>query len=381
MFTDRARNEPAGLLAGLFTFRLVGNRPQSRTLELPIDGPPGSGLLIVEFDDQGLLFDDRPLALLERRLEALRDRHPVIVVFAHGWKHNAAPADPFLAQVRALLSQAASASARPVLGLYLAWRGLSLAGDWLWENASFWGRQSAAERVAVGTPREILGRLRRFRNGPSGEPPRASLLIVGHSFGALIVFTAIAQSLIDAAASTGPVVPSFGDLVLLINPAFSAIAYLPVQAIIDRRCFTHQQLPVFVAVTALNDDATGILYPIGNFWRPLFEATRGVHERQALTRTVGHLAWLRTHMLSLAGQVPAADPSQGLLDVSQAGARAVIGGVLVTATGQKQDSPFWVASATRQIIDGHDGIFLPPFERFVAALLAAHAATPKPAPG
>ena len=372
--TDRLRD------AGPFAFRIVGNRPQSRSFELAIGGPAGSGLLIVEFDDQGLLFDERPLGLLEERLEALADRNPVIIVFAHGWKHNAASDDGFLDQVRGLLSQAARGSSRPVLGLYLAWRGLSLAGDWVWENASFWGRQSAAGRVAVGTPREILGRLCRFRNGPAGAPPRASLLIVGHSFGALIVFTAIAQSLIDAAASTGPVVPAFGDLVLLINAAFPAIAYLPVQAIVERRSFDHPQLPVLVAVTALNDDATGILYPIGNFWRPLFEATRGARERQALTRTVGHLAWLRTHTLTLADGAPWSDPAHGLLGASNPGAREVIGGVLVTATGQKRCNPFWIASASRQIVDGHDGIFLPPFERFVAALLSAHAATPKPAP-
>ena len=371
------------VLLNFFTFRIIANRPHRRDISVPLEGPAGSAFMTLEFDDQGLMFDERGIGTLETHLAALNGRDPVIVVFVHGWKHDASPGDIFLDRVRALVAEAAKPSGRPILAIYLAWRGLSRAGNWLWENSSFWDRQAAAGRVAAGTPREILGRLRTFRNGPGdGGQAQATLLIVGHSFGGLIVYAAIAQSLIDAAASTGPVVPSYGDLVLLLNPAFSAISYLPMQSIIGRREFSHDQLPVFVSVTAANDRATGILYPLGNVLRPLTEAWRTAHEREALTRTMGHLAWLRTHTLAAATQsASTGNPTTSLQTLGQPGAAETIGGVLVTATNQKSRSPFWVASATPDVIDGHDGIFLPRFENFVRALLQAHAETPKPVSG
>ena len=44
-------------------------------------------------------------------------------------------------------------------------------------------------------------------------------MIVGHSFGGMIVFSALAQSLIEAAsAPVGRLTPGFADLVLLVNP-------------------------------------------------------------------------------------------------------------------------------------------------------------------
>ena len=367
------------ILRDFFTFRIVRNRPHRRDIVLPLPGPAGSAFVVLEFDDQGLLFDERGIDVLDAHLDALAERNPVIIVFVHGWKHDAAAGDAFLDRTHALIAEAARPADRPILTVYLAWRGLTRAGNWVWENSSFWGRQSAAGRIAAGTPREILGRLKMFR-APPGQEPRATLLIVGHSFGALIVYTAIAQSLIDAAIGSGPVVPSFGDLVLLINPAFSAISYLPMFSIIARHVYP-DQLPVFVSVTAANDEATGLLYPLGNLLRPVTEAWRNRRERQALTRTMGHLPWLLTHTLSVAPRRDASDAATSLRALCRRGAIRTIGDVLVTGTGEAPGSPFWVASATPEIIDGHDGIFLPAFEGFVRALLQAHVATPKSVPG
>ncbi len=368
------------ILRDFLTFRIVRNRPHRRDIVLPMPGPAGSAFVVLEFDDQGLLFDERGIDVLEAHLDALAGRNPVIIVFVHGWKHDAADGDAFLDRTHALIADAARPADRPILAVYLAWRGLTRAGNWVWENSSFWGRQSAAGRIAAGTPREILGRLKMFR-APPGQHPRATLLIVGHSFGALIVYTAIAQSLIDAALAGDPVVPSFGDLVLLINPAFSAISYLPMFSIIERGVFIDDQLPVFVSVPAANDEATGLLYPLGNLLRPVTEARRTRRERQALTRTMGHLPWLRTHTLSVAPRRGASDPATSLRALCRRGAIETIGDVLVTRAGRIPGGPFWVASATPDIIDGHDGIFLPAFEGFVRALLQAHAATPKSVPG
>jgi len=62
------------------------------------------------------------------------------------------------------------------------------------------------------------------------------LIIVGHSFGGMVVYSALAQSLIEAASSIAPHVGTrFADLVLLVNPAFEAVRYLPIFDLLKER--------------------------------------------------------------------------------------------------------------------------------------------------
>jgi hypothetical protein len=354
-----------------------------------LDGPD-CRLAIVEFDDQGLCYADGAMAAVERELARLADRNPIIIAFVHGWKHNARPADSNLIAVRQLLKEVRAdpmSDGRPVLGVYIAWRGLSRYGNYAWEQSSFWDRMQAAQRVAGGLPRELLGRLKAFRNGPDrAGPPRATFVVIGHSFGGLVVYTALAQSLIEAASSADKVIPSFGDLVLLVNPAFRAVSWLPVYDIVQRSDYAPEQPPVFVSVTATNDTATGTFFPLGTFPSLLEEAWRTPKEREALFHTMGHIPWMRTHELSLAAQGPApaaaapasyAEAPPYLAQLS--GRRAAgappqpvrFGEVLVTRVPGHRTSPFWVASATPQVIDGHNGIFLKSFFDFVYALLAS----------
>jgi hypothetical protein len=51
------------------------------------------------------------------------------------------------------------------------------------------------------------------------------LVIVGHSFGGMIVYSALAQSLIEAASTNKPHISTrFADLVLLVNPGLGSRA-------------------------------------------------------------------------------------------------------------------------------------------------------------
>ena len=375
---------------GLFRLpRLQPNKPSYEDGSAVIE-EQGYRLLVVEFDDQGICFDrNKAIERLSALLEELRAANPIIVTFVHGWKHNAQNGDSNLGKFRELLMHTAAAGVaqRPVVGVYLAWRGLSRCGNLLWTETSFWGRHKAAQRIAQGTPREVLGRLKAFRNGTPGQKPQATLVVVGHSFGGLIVYTAIAQSLIEAAASEGRIAPSFGDLVLLVNPAFSAVSYMPLWSIVASKQFDEHQLPVCVSVTALNDWATRIAYPLGTFLRQFNELWSDPKERQALFHTMGHLPWLRTHELKLrgdgGGKAAAAVTAQydagnrraaaheALLQLAK-GKSQTFGDVSVDIVRNVRPSPFWVASATKEIIDGHNGIFTDTFIAFVRALIEAH---------
>jgi pimeloyl-ACP methyl ester carboxylesterase len=334
---------------------------------------------------------DRNAAIrrLNALLEELRAANPIIVVFVHGWKHNAQSDDSNLSKFRELLVHTASADGvkRPVVGVYLSWRGLSRCGNLLWTQTSFWGRHKAAQRIAQGTPREVLGRLKAFRNGTPGQKPQATLVVVGHSFGGLIVYAAIAQSLIEAAASEGRIAPSFGDLVLLVNPAVAAVSYMPLWSIVTSKQFDEHQLPVCVSVTASNDWATGFAYPLGTFLRLFNERWWGWRERQALIHTMGHLPWMRTHELTLhrdADSNAAAAVQSGydtgnrraaareaMLQLAK-GKSQTFGCVSVNVVRNVHPTPFWVASASKEIIDGHNGIFTDAFVAFVRGLIEAH---------
>jgi hypothetical protein len=137
-------------------------------------------------------------------------RYPVI-------RTSCPPISSFEQTARA---EAEVGSERPVIGIFVGWRGLSIYGAWL-TNLTFWNRKTAALRVALGSVRDLFGRLRQFRQRRDKD---STLVVVGHSFGGLIVYSALVQSLVELAlfSEIDHIEPSFANLVLLVNPAFEA---------------------------------------------------------------------------------------------------------------------------------------------------------------
>jgi hypothetical protein len=104
---------------------------------------------------------------------------------------------------------------------------------------------------------------------------------------------------VELALLSGPdnVVPSFANLVLLINPAFEAARYLPVFSLIRGKHFAKQP-PIMISITATNDQATGVAFPIGAWLGSIFEHGRDKKQKQAVVHTMGHIDWLRTHSVT-----------------------------------------------------------------------------------
>jgi hypothetical protein len=270
-------------------------------------------LAIVEFDDQGRSYDRGQMDAVAKRLDALaaenssQGQDVILVAFVHGWKHDARPDDDNLTSFRALLNRtvdherwatAAGAKPRPVLGVFVGWRGPSDfgLGDVV-ADATFWGRQAAGQRVAVGSVRELFGRLRHYRNRRRKDGGNPLLVIVGHSFGGMIVYSALAQSLIQAAsAPVGRVTPEFADLVLLVNPAIEGARYIPIYDLVTSGAFaarTTKQLPVFICAQANNDQPVGLVFPLGNAGHAMDEATIGDLEKECVTHALGFVPSFR----------------------------------------------------------------------------------------
>jgi len=329
-------------------------------------------LAIVEFDDEGRCYDRGQMDAVAERLEALAPYDPptagqdvILVVFVHGWQHDARSDDDNLTHFRALLRQTAEyekaatapgAKPRPVMGVFVGWRGLSDygLGDAV-ADATFWGRQAAGQRVAVGSVRELFGRLRHYRNRQQKRGGNPLLVIVGHSFGGMIVFSALAQSLIQAAsAPVGWMTPEFADLVLLVNPAIEAARYIPIYDLVTSAAFkarTTKQLPVFICAQAENDMPVGIVFPLGNAPHAITEATIGELEQWCVRHALGFVPDFRTH--KLAG--PTADKP-----------------FVLDPPDTLQANPFWVVGAAKEVIDGHGGIWQAPFLQFIASLVFKH---------
>src|SRR5574337_986652 len=143
------------------------------------------------------------------------------------------------------------------------------------------------------------------------------LVVVGHSFGGAVMQTAVAQILENRfVQTTGPAgrksdIDGFGNLVVLINPAFEANLLTPMSDMAaERRTYFPSQLPVMLVLTSEADVATRYAFPFGRWFSTMFEKTHDRRRRNAETgqtetisehdanvRAVGHFTPYRTHRL------------------------------------------------------------------------------------
>ncbi|MFT3717464.1 hypothetical protein [Pseudorhodoferax sp.] len=289
-----------------------------------------------------------------------------------------------------------------------------------WELLSVWDRKNTAQNVAVGSVRELFGTVRAYQElrndeegaacgsaAEAGAPAaggagRASArpaaakpgpatgkgkdnaapnslgvsesvlgtvyqclavrhLIVGHSFGALIVHNAVAQQLVENVASgrfvdpdeegcrPGPsarqggraLVRGYADLIVLLNPAVEGARYEPLHEAVMRRgqirnprtgAFCRNQKPVMVVLTSEHDLATRQAFYAVRALNTVFENNRpyspqlsaemrdyvAQEESRSSLRTMGHDPRYTTHVVvgwdkflqqQAAGHAPGAQPA------------------------------------------------------------------------
>lgn len=381
----------------------------------------GYTLNFVEFDDQGLLWDRKQLTKVVNTLRSKEylDSGAIILVFVHGWKHNAAFDDPNVLEFRRMLRRvhkleylAGKREGRPprkVAGVFVAWRGLSVPGEWL-SNVSFWDRKNVANTVGHGAVTELLLQLENVQivhlQADHGQrrPGQTRLVLIGHSFGGQIVYSALSQILLDRLIELDGEPPeTFGDLVILVNPAFEAARYAPLRDASLQRTYPAGQLPLVTIFTATNDDATGIAFPLGRWFSTIFEKHRDSFEKSANRKAIGHFAPFISHALTWEEEqkkepeltakqekkLPAqeqvkeqvkADTASTQTDLavipklrnqwqdtsSREGWSLEFDGVKLSHLGKMDPkNPFYVVSVEKEIIDGHSGIWKPEFANFL----------------
>lgn len=272
----------------------------------------------VEFDDFGNLFNR---AQLDQTVEAagrVAATGGIVVVFTHGWKHNAKQNDSNLIrfhaamqQVRTVYRQISPWGKREILGIYVGWRGASLNLPIL-NNLTFWERKTTAQAVGDGAVFELFRKLANHRV----VHPTSRLVLIGHSFGAAITYSSVSHSILsqiiddphpgDSTSTDGPTVNEGKrwDMVVLINPAFEAMQLRPHLSLARSRRYKDNQLPHLIMITSTADWATGKTFPAGRFPRSLLNKY-SVDAPAAMYRSaVGHYIPFVTHQLAVQETCP-----------------------------------------------------------------------------
>lgn len=309
------------------------------------DGKYPYDLFFVEFDDQGLIHPAQESGsgdaflqiqtLLDTLHNKFKKKYMEIVVYVHGWKHNARPQDGDVIKFRKLLLSISRIETisdnkdharryHRIIGIFVGWRGLSATKE-PFKELSFWTRKNAANRVADGSVRRLFNSLRTYqkernkkwdaKNHSSlteqgmchsvlrNKRPPVRMLIIGHSFGGLIVFNSLEPYLlesVEAPDSPDATIRRYGDMVVILNPAFAARRFVPLFRAAATRKYNCYQAPIFVAITSHADSATRVWFPFGRFFGTFFEHFSSSAERFQSRHTIGFVHDFITDRLTCA---------------------------------------------------------------------------------
>ena len=357
---------------------------------------PAMEVAYVEFTDQGWLHSRKQMEQAVARVRPLADdpRPVQLVVFVHGWKHNAGFNDDNVSNFRRGILDNFAARVGPgvrTVGLYVGWRGDSININGL-NNITFYDRKATAEHVARGSIRELFAHIRVLAEKSPRPDPSLRVVLIGHSFGGLIVFNAVADTLLDelVRAQGGGAPRSLFDLAVVLNPAFEASRFEPLFQVAKGSPPISASRPLFVSITASNDSATRTAFPFGRAVNSFFDHEAWTDqdqcpggfapsgecptfdralrlEKRANTQTMGHVPRYFTHDLTMAGD--------GRVDCRNMAAPPLAPGaapaLLPQALKQGNRFPLWTLRASREVVDNHSGIYNPELWRFLANLAYA----------
>jgi hypothetical protein len=237
-------------------------------------------LAFIEFGDQGSNLDNSQIkAALETIHQAER---PVLFVYIHGWQNSANSGDVcrfehFLDTVSSFPK--ATGGRVNVIGVYIAWRGRDLIFPGL-NLLTFYSRKAVAAQIASQVScLATLDELALAARDPSKKVH--SCILLGHSFGGLLLGNTITHSILDA-SNVGSRNPSPWDMAVTFNSADSSISTRQLMKELDylyrydptRHAYVSrssdeegtavpENRPFLVFLQSENDSATGTFFPIG----------------------------------------------------------------------------------------------------------------------
>ena len=351
---------------------------------------PEYDIAFAEFTERGNSFNPLWINNILQTIELHeKDTGVVIVVFVHGWKHNADEADGNLNNFKkALLAIASSQNSplngRKLIGLYIGWRGLSIDIPGI-KNISYWDRKAVAEEVGKGGVTKLLLALESIDKKNDNNV----LVTVGHSFGGAIVVSAVSDILIERTINK-ETIKSIGDTIIVINPAIEANQILPLIESAITTNYSDDQSPLFISISSDADSATHYAFPLGQSinlllsWRQadlqrdyyhdrLGDNDSMLKEEHLDTTTIGNFAPYLTHHLSsttIEGSVPTLN-----LNSCKKKADECVPKGLTTLSGHPTFSPlpdnypFYFIKTDDSMMRDHNDIFNDTMRTFMITLI------------
>jgi sugar lactone lactonase YvrE len=375
-----------------------------------IEESAGFDLAFVEFDDQGEMWSpmqlSRALALIE---DANRhERGAIVLTFVHGWQHNASPEDRNVASFKEVLGQLveterelAAGEPRPIVGIYLGWRGKTSFVPLL-KTLTFWGRANTTRRIAGTSATEVIySTLVEAKSNP-----RTKTIVIGHSFGGQIVELALTQTLVGTLLASPEREIGFpADLVVLMNPAAKSLQAKQFVEMLERNRIKLYRTdetgktyprPLVVSVTSEKDAATRLAFPaglvLGSFTKKFRRYGQDYcsplpRQKAFYTHTAGHnrslhnLTVISSPLPSEAQESSSRPLAQAMTNlrteydpISQQYSHSFDGSRRRFTIRERprtiNDTPYWIMSVPGSLIPDHSTIFGPDTARLLGAIFA-----------
>jgi hypothetical protein len=206
-------------------------------------------LAFIEFGDQGSMLDPSQLGAALKVIG--KAERPLLFVYIHGWQNNAVSGDVCrFEHFIDTMSRFPEMTARKinVIGVYIGWRGRDLTVPGL-NLLTFWSRKSAGQIVASQNGcLAAISELALAARAPDKKYHHCVLL--GHSFGGLVLGNTISHSILDA-GSSGVRNSSPWDMAVAFNSADSSIGSRQLIAELNYLYKYDEKRHAYVARTAL----------------------------------------------------------------------------------------------------------------------------------
>ena len=406
-------------------------------------------LAFVEFDEHGDFWDRDQLRDASRAIKATaheadaRNGNILLLEYVHGWHNNAQDHDPNrdVESFRLLLKTLARSpyikeQRYCIFGAYIGWRGEMFREDshnpltkplWLPHTLSFYPEKHIGSTVGSMpmATEAIFWLVHEVRHNSAG----AHTVLIGHSFGAMVLENAIAQGIASSVAgTTSSTIFAPADLVLLINSANDSMRAKGLEEMFSRMGpsapSVNKDRPLIVSVTSDGDWPNMRFFPIGTGLANLFRGFRSYtmfnkqklsppeNQRSFVTRTPEHNPYLRSHNMTVdePNEISPSKPLdklspaeydnlQKIFDENLAHPKPMQGvgpsrtwhfssiaksgrtcqSTITPIPGAKNATPYWILNVPKSVIKDHGDIFNQQTLCLYAALFRIDSPTKAPA--